>query len=173
MAAWLMAHPILRPINALVGAARRVGAGDLTAKVEWQWKDELGLLSDTFNSMTKSIREKTELIEQKNRENEALLLNILPGEIAARLKGGEHEIADGFADVTVLFGDLVGFTVLSSKISATEIVDMLNGLFSRFDQAASELGIEKIKTIGDCYMAVCGLPKPCPDHAERMARMAL
>jgi len=172
-AAWFMTRQILNPVHALVGAAEKVGAGDLTAKVEWKWKDELGLLSNTFNTMTKSIREKTELIEQKNRENEALLLNILPSEIAARLKGGEHEIADSFADVTVLFGDLVGFTALSSKISAAEVVDMLNGLFSRFDQAASELGIEKIKTIGDCYMAVCGLPKPRPDHAERMARMAL
>ena len=173
LAAWLATREILRPVNALVGAARKVAAGDLTAQVEWKWKDELGVLSDTFNSMTKSIREKTELIEQKNRENEALLLNILPGEIAARLKGGEHEIADSFADVTVLFGDIVGFTALSSRISAPEIVDMLNGLFSRFDQAAEELGIEKIKTIGDCYMAVCGLPHPCSDHADRMAQMAL
>jgi len=131
---------------------RRVKDGDLTAKVEWKWKDELGMLSDTFNSMTRSIREKTEVIEEKNRENEALLLNILPSEIAARLRGGEYEIADSFADVTVLFGDLVGFTVLSSKIPADRLVKILNGLFSRFDQIASELGIEKIKTIGDCYM---------------------
>lgn len=173
IAAWFMTRQILRPVNALVAAAKRVAAGDLTAQVEWKWKDELGVLSDTFNSMTQSIREKTELIEQKNRENEALLLNILPGEIAARLKSGESEIADSFANVTVLFGDIVGFTALSSTTSATEIVEMLNGLFSLFDQAASDLGIEKIKTIGDCYMAVCGLPRPCPDHADRMARMAL
>lgn len=171
--AWLLTRQILRPINALLGAVQRVKEGDLTAKVEWKWKDELGMLSDTFNSMTRSISEKTELIEEKNRENEALLLNILPGEIATRLRGGEHEIADSFAEVTVLFGDLVGFTALSSKISADRLVEILNGLFSRFDQIANELGIEKIKTIGDCYMAVCGLPKPCPDHAERMARMAL
>jgi adenylate/guanylate cyclase family protein/HAMP domain-containing protein len=168
-----MTREILRPVIALVGAARKVASGDLTAQVEWKWKDELGVLSDTFNSMTKSIREKTELIEQKNRENERLLLNILPSEIANRLKEGESEIADNFADVTVLFGDLVGFTALSSKTPAAEIVEMLNGLFSRFDQAAKELGIEKIKTIGDCYMAVCGLPSRCSDHAHRMARMAL
>ena len=173
LAAWLMTRQILRPVNALVRAARKVAGGDLTAQVEWKWKDELGILSDTFNSMTGSIREKTALIEQKNRENEALLLNILPGEIATRLKGGEQEIADSFGEVTVLFGDLVGFTLLSSKTPAPQIVDMLNGLFSLFDQAAAELGIEKIKTIGDCYMAVCGLPKSCPDHADRMARMAL
>jgi class 3 adenylate cyclase len=173
VAAWLLTRQILRPISALLGAVQKVRDGDLTAKVEWKWKDELGMLSDTFNSMTKSIREKTALIEEKNRENEALLLNILPGDIAARLKEGQHEIADSFADVTVLFDDLVGFTSLSSKIPADRVVDMLNGLFSRFDQAASDLRIEKIKTIGDCYMAVCGLPKPCPDHADRMARMAL
>jgi class 3 adenylate cyclase len=173
LVAWLMTNQILRPVNALVDAAEKVSAGDLAARVNWKSNDELGVLANTFNSMTKSIREKTELIEQKNRENERLLLNILPGEIAARLKGGEHEIADSFADVTVLFGDIVGFTALSSRTSAPEIVEMLNGLFSQFDELAQELGIEKIKTIGDCYMAVCGLPRRCDDPAERMARMAL
>jgi class 3 adenylate cyclase len=173
LAAWLVARHALRPINALVEAAEKVAGGDLTAQVDWKSKDELGVLADTFNSMTRSLREKTAIIEQKNRENEALLLNILPGEIAARLKGGEQEIADAFADVTVLFGDIVGFTALSSHTSAVNIVEMLNGLFSRFDDLAQKLGIEKIKTIGDCHMAVCGLPKPCPNHAARMARMAL
>jgi class 3 adenylate cyclase len=173
LAAWLVARQILRPINALVVAAEKVSAGDLTAHVDWKSQDELGTLSSTFNAMTKSIREKTAIIEQKNRENEALLLNILPNEIAARLKSGEQEIADAFADVTVLFGDIVGFTALSSNTSAVNIVDMLNGLFSRFDELAQKLEIEKIKTIGDCYMAVCGLPKPCLDHTARMARMAL
>ncbi len=171
--AWLMTRQILHPVNALAGAAAKVASGDLAAKVEWKWKDELGVLSDTFNSMTKSIREKTEVIEQKNRENEALLLNILPPEIGARLKGGEHEIADNFADVTVLFADMVGFTKLSSQTSAKKIVEMLNGIFCLFDRGAHELGIEKIKTIGDCYMAVCGLPRPYSDHADRMALMAL
>jgi len=180
VAAWLIGRQMLKPINALVDAAGKVAGGDLTAQVDWKSRDELGTLAETFNSMTKSIREKTEsirekseIIEQKNRENEALLLNILPDEIAARLKNGEQEIADAFADVTVLFGDIVGFTALSSNTSAVNIVEMLNGLFSRFDELARELCIEKIKTIGDCYMAVCGLPKPCPDHTTRMARMAL
>ena len=173
LAAWLVAREILRPVNALVRAAKKVAGGDLEARVDWKSTDELGELSDTFNSMTQSIRESTELIRQKNRENEALLLNIFPPEIAVRLKSGEHEIADGFADVTVLFGDIVGFTALSSKTPAPKIVELLNGLFSQFDELAQELKIEKIKTIGDCYMAVCGLPRPCEDHTERMARMAL
>ncbi len=173
LAAFLITTVILRPVKQLIRAAVRVAAGDLNTTVHWKWRDELGLLSDTFNAMTCSIREKTELIEQKNRENEALLLNILPSEIAVRLKHGEGTIADGFADVTVLFGDLVGFTNLSGEIPASEVVTMLNGLFTIFDELAGELGIEKIKTIGDCYMAVCGLPREYPDHPERMAKMAL
>jgi len=172
-AALLLTRQLLRPINALATAARKVAAGDLSAKANWKSDDELGELCDTFNSMTKSIGEKTKLIKEKNRENERLLLNILPGEIAKRLKEGENEIADNFADVTVLFGDIVGFTALSSRTAAPQIVEMLNGLFTRFDEVASELKIEKIKTIGDCYMAVCGLPHRSSDHAERTARMAL
>jgi class 3 adenylate cyclase len=167
-----MTRQILRPVNALVGATKRVAAGDLNAQVEWKWKDELGMLADTFNSMTKSVREKTELIEEKNAENERLLRNILPGVIAERLKHGEKSIADGFADVTVLFADVAGFTAFSSHTAAAELVSLLNDLFSRFDAASQRHGIEKIKTIGDCYMAVCGLPNPRPDHARAMMEMA-
>jgi len=171
--ALLMTRQILRPVDALVRAARRVAAGDLAARVEWKWKDELGMLADTFNSMTKSIREKTELIEQKNAENESLLLNILPSMIAERLKKGEQSIADGFADVTVLFADIVDFTAFSAQTPAAELVSLLNDLFSQFDAASQRRGVEKIKTIGDCYMAVCGLPEPRPDHARVMTEMAL
>jgi class 3 adenylate cyclase len=123
--------------------------------------------------MTAEIQHKTELIEQKNRENEALLLNILPGPIAERLKGGEVRIADSFSEVTVLFADLVGFTVLSGTRPPAEIVDLLNSLFTRFDRAARRQGIEKIKTIGDAYMAVAGLPTPHADHAERVVNTGL
>jgi class 3 adenylate cyclase len=173
IAALLMTRQILRPVNALLAATRKVAAGDLTAQVEWKWKDELGMLADTFNAMTRSIREKTELIEEKNAENESLLRNILPGAIAERLKHGEKSIADGFSEVTVLFADVVGFTAFSSQTPAAELVSLLNDLFSRFDAASQRHGIEKIKTIGDCYMAVCGLPTPRPDHARVMMTMAL
>ncbi|KSV83651.1 hypothetical protein N184_34670 [Sinorhizobium sp. GL28] len=123
--------------------------------------------------MVADLREKNAVIENKNRENEELLLNVLPAPIANRLRGGEERIADGFADVTVAFADLVGFTELSSNLPPQDVVRLLNGLFTRFDAAAQELGIEKIKTVGDAYMAVCGLPEPCSDHAERMVRMAI
>jgi class 3 adenylate cyclase len=171
-ALWMTDH-ILAPVNELVKAARPVSAGDLLTQVELKWQDELGVLSSTFNSMTKSIREKTEVIQQKSAENERLLLNILPGAIADRLKKGEQRIADGFAKVTVLFADVVNFTAFSVHTPAVELVSLLNDLFSRFDAATQRLGVEKIKTIGDCYMAVCGLPEPRPDHARAAADLAL
>ena len=85
-------------------------------------QDELGRLSSTFNSMVVSIREQTEEIQRKNEENERLLLNILPGPIADRLKQGEETIADHFPEVTVLFADIVGFTVLSGKVPPNDLV---------------------------------------------------
>jgi class 3 adenylate cyclase len=114
-------------------------------------------------------------IEVANRENERLLLAILPPSVAERLRAGETTIADSFDDMAVLFADLVGFTALSSKLSAAEVVRVLNTLFSEFDALADRHGLEKIKTIGDAYMAVGGLvPDPeGRDPAVAVARMAL
>ncbi len=126
-----------------------------------------------FNAHELLARVNTHItIDRLRRENERLLLNILPGPIADRLKAGETRIADQFGAITVLFADIVNFTVMSSRLEAREVVDLLDKLFSQFDAAARELGVEKIKTIGDAYMAVCGLPCACPDHAARMLQMA-
>jgi urea transport system substrate-binding protein len=104
---------------------------------------------------------------------EELLLNILPEPIAQRLKLAESTIADSFASVTVLFADLVNFTEISAQIPPRELVVLLNRIFSEFDQLSEKHGLEKIKTIGDAYMVVGGLPKPRADHAEAIAEMAL
>jgi len=105
--------------------------------------------------------------------SERLLLNILPRPIAERLKLGEKNIADNFAEATVLFTDFVGFTELSSTIGPKELVRRLNEIFSAFDQLCGEYGLEKIKMIGDAYMVVGGLPTPRADHAEAAAGLAL
>jgi class 3 adenylate cyclase len=112
-------------------------------------------------------------LDRAHQRSEELLLNILPPSIARRLKQSGGTIADDFAGVTVLFADLVGFTTLSSRLAPERIVDMLNALFCRFDDVAGSLGLEKIKTIGDCYMVAGGLPEPRADHAEAVAEMAL
>jgi adenylate cyclase len=112
-------------------------------------------------------------MDRLRRENERLLLSILPQSVADRLKSGDERIADRFEEVTVLFADIVGFTQLAAAMPAHVLVELLNDLFTQFDLAAHELGIEKIKTIGDAYMAVCGLPEPIADHTERIVKMAL
>ena len=113
-----------------------------------------------------------ELAEEKEK-SERLLLNILPQAIAERLKQGETTIADSFSDVTVMFADLVGFTKLSTHLSPAELVELLNQIFSAFDELADSYGLEKIKTIGDAYMVVGGLPTPSDNHAEAIAEMAI
>jgi class 3 adenylate cyclase len=170
--AWL-SRSLLGPLRELTAGVRRFAAGDHDAHVTVRTKDEIGQLCLAFNGMVDEINEKNVVIENKNRENEELLLNVLPGPIATRLRGGEQGIADGFAEVTVAFADLVGFTAMSSEMPPAEVVSLLNGLFTRFDEAAQDLGIEKIKTVGDAYMAVCGMPVQVPDHAVRMVRMAI
>ncbi|NEP01204.1 MAG: PAS domain S-box protein [Symploca sp. SIO2E9] len=119
-------------------------------------------------------RKQAELaLHQQQEQTERLLLNILPAEIAKRLKAGADTIAENFTNVTVLFADLVGFTELSTQIAPTELVAILNSIFSQFDQFAQKYGLEKIKTIGDAYMVVGGLPLPQENHAEAIADMAL
>ncbi|KQU90700.1 cyclase [Ensifer sp. Root31] len=171
-AAWL-SRALLGPLRELTAGVKRFAAGDYGASVPVHTRDEVGQLCSAFNGMVETLHEKNVVIENKNRENEELLLNVLPAPIANRLRGGEAGIADGFAEVTVAFADLVGFTALSSEMPPHEVVTFLNGLFTRFDVAANELGIEKIKTLGDAYMAVCGLPEPVANHSERMVRMAI
>jgi adenylate cyclase len=118
------------------------------------------------------VKEK-QLLEIEQMRTDKLMLNILPKPIADRLKRGEKNISGSYPDVTILFSDLVGFTKMSSQISAGELVTLLNDLFTRFDTRAEMLGLEKIKTIGDAYMAVGGLPIPRNDHAQICADMAL
>jgi len=108
-----------------------------------------------------------------HRENSRLLLNVLPAQIAERLKKGEGGVAERFDDVSVLFTDMVGFTPLSTKLSPSELVALLNRVFSAFDEVCDRHGVEKIKTIGDAYMAVGGLPEPRAGHLEALASAAL
>jgi len=112
-------------------------------------------------------------LEREQEKSEQLLLNILPGPIAARLKEDPQAVVDAFADVTVVFADIVGFTAWSARTPAPEVVRLLNGLFSRFDALSGQLGVEKIKTIGDAYMACAGLPVERSDHAVVAAELAL
>ena len=112
-------------------------------------------------------------LQAEQEKSERLLLNILPKAIAERMKLGETNIADSYPDVTVLVADLVGFTTLSAHINPELVVQLLNEIFSAFDLLAEKHGLEKIKTIGDAYMAAGGISFPPPDHAEASAELAI
>jgi class 3 adenylate cyclase len=102
-----------------------------------------------------------------------LLHNVLPPSIAARKLAGEAPIVDNFIEASLLFADVVDFTSLSARLDSTQVVAMLGDLFSRFDSIIAQHGLEKIKTIGDCYMAAGGIPQPLPGHLNRLAQAAL
>jgi class 3 adenylate cyclase len=112
-------------------------------------------------------------LQAEKSKSDALLLNILPASIVERMRQGEVGIADRFPEATILFSDLVGFTSLASRSSPGQIIEILNSLFSSFDELAKRLRLEKIKTIGDAYMVAGGLPEEQPDHAVAVADMAL
>ncbi len=140
----------------------------------------IGRLRQTSQELERRVIERTAELQAANIEltneqekSERLLLSILPQPIATRLKEGESNIADGFAQATILFADIVGFTILSQQTSPEKLVEMLNQIFSDFDHLCDRYELEKIKTIGDAYMVVGGLPNPRNNHVEAIALMAL
>jgi len=179
-----MATMLTRSSLALTATVRRFAEKDFAARTRIASRDEIGQLGDDFNAMAETIQQHSEnlehLVDQRTSElrdeqekSERLLLNVLPAPIADRLKQGNGIIVDRFDDVSVLFADLVGFTAMSSRTSPEALVTMLDELFSLFDRLAEKHGLEKIKTIGDAYMVVAGIPEPSDDHAAAIARMAL
>jgi class 3 adenylate cyclase len=130
------------------------------------------LLAIAFYSNALIYRSEARLVEEQ-RKSETLLLNILPQPIARRLKADQAYIADRFPEATVLFADIGNFTELTQAMPADSLVAMLNEVFSEFDLITERYGLEKIKTIGDAYMAAGGIPEPLADHCEAIALLAL
>jgi guanylate cyclase len=162
----VLLQPFLRPTNNLPPAviltflAMNIGSVSATAIV----------------LLVYFVRQKDEayaLLRAEQDKSENLLLNILPKEIVPILKNHPGTIADDYAGVSILFADIVSFTPWSVELAPKEMVEMLNEIFSYFDILAERYGVEKIRTIGDNYMAAAGVPKSRPDHAEACARMAL
>ena len=172
VAMWLTSI-FVKPIKMLIASARLVGAGDFDAAVTSGSQDEFGELAKSFNQTIGSLRAETQLIDRQNRENEALVLSIFSPAIAKRLKQGDREIADQISNVSVLFSDLDQFTKLTKSMPPQEVVSLLNELVTAFDEMTEKYGLEKIKTIGDGYMAVCGLNVPRLDHDKRTVDFAL
>ena len=165
--AYLLDKLVLSRMARLNSQVSSIDTGaDLETRVSVPGTDELSNLAGAINGMLGDIQ-----TERGRAEN--LLLNVLRQPISERLKGGETVIVDSFPLVSVLFSDTVGFTKLSASMSAEELVALLNRTFSAFDALADKHGLEKIKTIGDAYMVVGGVPLSVENNAERIAEMAL
>ncbi len=119
------------------------------------------------------LRRLQQHLEEKEREANQLLLNVLPQPIVDQLKRDGTVLAESFSDVSVLFADIVGFTEFSAQQDPKMLIEVLNSLFSSFDRFVDALKLEKIKTIGDCYMVVGGAPISCSDHVQKIAELAL
>lgn len=175
------------PIIEIRNAAQKVASGMRSIQVNIKSGDELEDLGKSFNSMANNLdkmftdieemfvelEDKSLELAMANEQNQALLLNVLPKNIAERLKAGETLIADEHEEATILFADMVGFTQLSAKIPAVQIVEMLNWIFSVYDDLTHKYGLEKIKTIGDAYMVAGGVPLSTPNHCKAVAEMGV
>lgn len=160
----------IRPLHA---AIERAAMHARLARENLRLTRALQQANEELETRVRELDEKHRLLEQAQAQSEALLRNILPEVVVERLKEDDQVIADGFAEATVLFADIVGFTRLAADRTPIAMVELLNEIFSRFDHLVEQYGLEKIKTIGDAYMAASGLPVPRPDHAEAAASMAL
>lgn len=170
----MLRNVIIIRLEILSRKLREIGStNNLSIRVIRQGNDELSSLAESTNWMLEKIEKSSQALAIERDKTDKLLLNILPELIANRLKQEPSAIAESFEEVTILFADIVGFTPLSSRLPPIELVNLLNQIFSEFDALADNLGLEKIKTIGDAYMVVAGLPIPRRDHAEAIAQMAL
>jgi guanylate cyclase len=164
---WLGAHLALSTLNAFVPP---FGPPLPQATNLWLTLYNLGAISVFVVIVFQYFVNQRNLFQERS---ENLLLNILPAEIAAILKTEPRTIADSFDGASILFADVVDFTRLSARMSPTDTVELLNEVFSHFDAIVEKHGLEKIKTIGDCYMAAAGVPRPRPDHAQAIIRAAV
>jgi class 3 adenylate cyclase/CHASE3 domain sensor protein len=173
LVAFAIANDIARPILRLTEVAETIKAGNLTARSTVSSQDEIGILAGTFNSMTASLQFTLDSLRLEQEKSENLLLNILPRDIAELLKKKPDSIAEQYSEASILFADVVDFTPMSSQMKPIELVELLNQVFSQFDGLVEKYDLEKIKTIGDCYMVASGVPRPRQDHAQAITCLAL
>lgn len=171
--ALISARAFVAPLMRLQEAVDRLKAGDTQFTVDVKGDDEFAQLGRTFNGMLSEIERRNGVIEAKTAEYEKLLRNVLPDAVADRFSGGELMVADTFENVSVVYAVLSGIEQVQRQVSAGTMIKLMNELIDGFDEAAERHGVEKIKTVGDAYLAACGLSTPRLDHRQRAAAFAL
>lgn len=163
VSSWLL----VRPLKQLAAAARRIGAGETAVSVNLNTRDEFGELARVFNDMSASLRRQRVELEDKARENQELLLNILPAAAIEQRRDGDERATRQFADVTVLVAEFGGVDAIGGRGNDSRSMSLLGDLVAACDEAAERCGVEKVRAVGAMYLAVCGLSVSRPDHAAR------
>ncbi|MCZ6887888.1 MAG: HAMP domain-containing protein [Gammaproteobacteria bacterium] len=167
-----LASSFVRPVNDLIARVRRAGSGDVEVQLGTDSTDEIGDLSRSFHQLVESVRSQTRTLEVLTRDNQQLLENLMPKGLADRMRVSDDDISEVIDNVTVIFAEVRGLLELTSQLSGTESAALLKSIIAAFDDAAQRHGIEKITTVGDTYLAACGLSAPILDHAKRTAAFA-
>ena len=172
LVALMVAHLLTQPLRRLADGARRLGAGETEVRVDVKSQDEFGELAAVFNDMATNIKTQKENLERQIHENQELLHSILPASAVAQRREGDEKANREFADVSVLFAEIIGMEEFSARAGESRALALLGDLIAAIDEAAEKSGIEKVKTIGGSYLAVCGLSVHRPDHARRIVQFA-
>ncbi|MBN3454683.1 HAMP domain-containing protein [Mycobacterium sp. DSM 3803] len=172
IAAILLARFFVRPIRQLEAGAQKISAGDYGIALPVQSRDEFGDLTVAFNEMSRNLRIKEDLLEEQRRENDRLLLTMMPEPVVQRYREGEETIAQDHQNVTVIFADFIGLDALSAELSSDELLAIVNELVRQFDAAADNLGVEPVRTLHNGYLASCGLTVPRLDNVRRTVDFA-
>lgn len=173
LAAMLLARLFVRPIRRLEAGAQRISSGDYGVAVPVQSRDEFGDLTVAFNDMSRNLTIKEELLTEQRRENDRLLLSLMPEPVVARYREGEETIAQDHQNVTVIFADIVGLDELSADLTSDELLAIVNKLTRQFDAAATNLGVEQVRVLHNGYLASCGLSVPRLDNVRRTVDFAI
>jgi class 3 adenylate cyclase len=173
LAAMLLARLFVRPIRRLETGAQKISSGDYNITLPVHSRDEFGDLTGAFNDMSRNLTIKEELLAEQRRENDRLMLSLMPEPVVQRYREGEETIAQDHRDVTVIFADIVGLDALSSDLNSDELLTIVNKLTRQFDAAAENLGVEQVRTLHNGYLASCGLSVPRLDNVRRTVDFAI
>jgi class 3 adenylate cyclase len=173
IAAMLLARLFVRPIRRLEAGARQITSGDYGVALPVTSRDEFGDLTIAFNDMSRNLSIKEDLLNEQRQENDRLLLSMMPEPVIQRYRDGEETIAQDHQDVTVIFADIVGLDKLEEDLSSDESLSIVNRLVRQFDAAADNLGVDRVRTLHNGYLASCGLNVPRLDNVRRTVDFAI
>ena len=173
VAAMLLAQVMLRPVRRLQAGTQKISSGDYEVSIPVTSRDEIGDLTAAFNEMSRNLAIKDELLAEQRKENDRLLLALMPESVAQRYREGQETISQKHQDVTIIFADIVGLDEISTELSGDELIEIVDDLFRQFDAAAEALGVERIRTFHNGYLASCGVVTPRLDSIHRSVEFAL